>query len=84
MPIYDYTCPDCGHTEEHLQRHADTEMVPCPEGCRAFMERQFPDPGRVTVIGGTPKFQRDVRRTRKTQVSIKTGPEPGEGGDGVS
>jgi putative FmdB family regulatory protein len=31
MPIYEYRCAQCGHTEEHLQKVSD----PAPENCCA-------------------------------------------------
>lgn len=32
MPIHEYTCPACGHREDHLIRMAETPPVhmPCP------------------------------------------------------
>lgn len=30
MPIYEYTCPDCGHQDEHMQKLADAPLTTCP------------------------------------------------------
>jgi putative FmdB family regulatory protein len=30
MPIYEYTCPDCGHQDEHMQKLADAPLTVCP------------------------------------------------------
>lgn len=31
MPIYEYTCPACGHTFEKLQSLEQGTAAPCPE-----------------------------------------------------
>ncbi len=30
MPIYVYRCPDCGHTQEHLQKMNEAPIATCP------------------------------------------------------
>ena len=31
MPIYEYACPDCGHTYDHMQKLADAPIAACPQ-----------------------------------------------------
>ena len=31
MPIYEYACPDCGYTHDHLQKMADAPIAACPK-----------------------------------------------------
>ncbi len=38
MPLYDQSCPHCGHVFEVLRRHDDKTPVPC-EKCGAKTER---------------------------------------------
>ena len=41
MPIYEYSCPRCGHQFEELQRMDDRTSPPCEKcGC-VKTERQF-------------------------------------------
>lgn len=50
MPIYDFTCPDCGHTVEQINTIAEAEAgVKCPE-CDAVMERAVGAPHTFTTI----------------------------------
>ena len=30
MPIYEYRCGDCGHQQDHLQKHSDPLIEVCP------------------------------------------------------
>lgn len=30
MPIYEYRCGDCGHQQDHLQKHSDPLLEVCP------------------------------------------------------
>ena len=42
MPIYEYTCRDCGHRFEELQRLGDSgEKVRCPVCGRIGADRQL-------------------------------------------
>ncbi|MCG3180000.1 MAG: hypothetical protein BIFFINMI_02354 [Phycisphaerae bacterium] len=40
MPIYEYTCPKCGHAFEELVRSADADRQKCPK-CGTKAERQI-------------------------------------------
>ena len=31
MPIYEYACPDCGYTYDHMQKLADAPIAACPK-----------------------------------------------------
>jgi putative FmdB family regulatory protein len=42
MPLYEYTCADCGHRFEVLQRLGEgSEGLTCPECGAAKVEKQF-------------------------------------------
>lgn len=38
MPIYQFKCPECGHEQEKLQKHADAPPS-CPEGHGATIKQ---------------------------------------------
>jgi len=39
MPIYEYRCGDCGHRQDHLQKHSDPLIEVCPACGGEKMER---------------------------------------------
>ena len=47
MPLYDFNCPSCGHTEEHvvLYEERDTVLISCPH-----------DEAPLTRMFSTPKY----------------------------
>ena len=44
MPIYGYTCQNCGHTLDALQKMADDPLVDCPECGQPALKRQLSAP----------------------------------------
>ncbi|MBU1707721.1 zinc ribbon domain-containing protein [bacterium] len=52
MPIFEYTCRDCGEEFEELVSAAQTESVACPHCHSANAEKLFSAFG----IGGAVKF----------------------------
>ena len=38
MPLYEYTCKECGNTVELIQKHDDTDVPVCEE-CKKEMEK---------------------------------------------
>ncbi len=40
MPLYEYSCPSCGHAFEELARSADADKAKCPK-CGAKARRQL-------------------------------------------
>ena len=65
MPLFDFTCPSCGHKVEVLQ-HSKTEVVDCIK-CGTEMERKFPAPAMVIIKGegGYPARRKQIRNTTK-------------------
>ena len=41
MPIYDYSCPKCGHKQEELIGFGEVKNFYC-ERCKTKMDREFP------------------------------------------
>ena len=40
MPIYDYSCKECGYSGEHLVQNSLTQMK-CPNGCEGVLEKKI-------------------------------------------
>ncbi|MDD4890157.1 MAG: zinc ribbon domain-containing protein [Phycisphaerae bacterium] len=40
MPLYEYSCPACGHQFEELTRSADADKIKCPK-CSKKAQRKF-------------------------------------------
>lgn len=41
MPIYEYTCPDCGHHFSHLHRRLNEAAPKCPKCDGERVRKQF-------------------------------------------
>jgi putative FmdB family regulatory protein len=56
MPFFDYKCPLCEHTEEHLVKLSDesTQIIKCPnheiDEC-VLMEKQVSVPAGFVLVG---------------------------------
>jgi putative FmdB family regulatory protein len=49
MPLYDYECPNCGHSIERRVKHVDSVVI-CSQ-CGVDMTRQFPMNGAFILVG---------------------------------
>lgn len=41
MPIYEYSCGQCGHTMEALQKMSDAPLTDCPECGQAELKKMI-------------------------------------------
>ena len=59
MPIFDYKCPKCEHTEEVVELSPESSLPECAT-CKIEMTRQFPAPALSFVGSGwtTPGMYR--------------------------
>jgi len=63
MPTYDYECPECGHREEILKKHSNTDINEvCPE-CGKFMQRLLSAP--AFHLKGTGWYVTDYKKNKK-------------------
>lgn len=54
MPLYEYSCRDCGHRFEMLQRMGEgAEGLACPRCGAAALAKQFSSFAGVVAGGGT-------------------------------
>lgn len=40
MPIYEYACPDCGHTFDEIQKFSDPPITDCPKCKKASVKKK--------------------------------------------
>ncbi len=71
MPTYQYTCTECEHDLEAVQKFTDNPLTECPE-CRGRLRKVFSAVG--VVFKGSGFYRTDSRTKEKT-------PEPAKSGD---
>jgi putative FmdB family regulatory protein len=54
MPIYSYSCPTCGHKQDHLQKLNEV-MDSCPKCASRLYSKQLTAPAGFSVKGETIK-----------------------------
>jgi len=69
MPIYEYACPDCGHTYDHLQKLADAPIAICPKCASTKYYKKISAAG--FALKGTGWYVTDFRNGN-------TGQKPGD------
>lgn len=52
MPIYEYSCPDCGHDFEALQKFSDDPVRDCPKCNAANVKKRISATSFVLKGGG--------------------------------
>jgi len=60
MPIYEYTCLDCGREEEVLQRFSDDPLTICP-GCGGRYQKKISAP--AFQFKGDGFYETDYKRS---------------------
>jgi len=81
VPIYDYSCPKCGHKEEKLVFCCADSQV-CPE-CNELLDKEFPSDTRYKLhydnktdmcdwSGNTSRYWDDVKKQRKEEGKLTT------------
>lgn len=69
MPIYEYTCTDCGSTLEKLQKMSDAPLKDCPECGKATLEKQVSAAGFRLKGGGW--YETDFKSGNKKNVTAE-------------
>lgn len=75
MPIYEYTCTECGHQMEALQKMSDAPLTDCPACGKAALQKQISAAGFRLKGGGW--YETDFKSGSKKNVS---GGSEGSGG----
>jgi len=70
MPIYEYRCNACGHTEEHLQKVSETPLSVCPACGKPEYRKQLSAAG--FQLKGTGWYATDFKGGSKKPADKKT------------
>ena len=69
MPIYEYACPDCGYTYDHMQKLADAPIAACPKCGSAKYYKKISAAG--FALKGTGWYVTDFRDGGKKPAETK-------------
>ena len=67
MPIYEYSCQECGHGLEALQKLADAPLTNCPACSQPALKKQVSAPSFRLSGGGW--YETDFKSGKKKNVS---------------
>ena len=65
MPTYEYECPKCGHTFEHVQSMRDERLTKCPVCKKAGLKRLVGG-GAGLIFKGSGFYITDYKNKRGT------------------
>ena len=69
MPIYEYRCNACGHTDEHLQKVSEAPLTVCPVCGKPEYRKQLSAAG--FQLKGTGWYATDFKSTAKKPADKK-------------
>ena len=70
MPIYEYRCEHCGHTDEHLQKVSEAPLTVCPSCGKPQYRKQLSAAG--FQLKGTGWYATDFKSTGKKPADKKS------------
>jgi putative FmdB family regulatory protein len=70
MPIYEYRCEACGHSDEHLQKVSEKPLTVCPACGKAKYRKQLSAAG--FQLKGTGWYATDFKGAAKKSDSKKS------------
>src|SRR5689334_5815079 len=70
MPIYEYRCEACGHTDEHLQKVSEKPLTVCPACGKPKYRKQLSAAG--FQLKGTGWYATDFKTTGKKPSEKKS------------
>ena len=71
MPIYEYSCQECGHSLEAIQKLADAPLTDCPECGIAALKKQISAPAFRLSGGGW--YETDFKTGDKKNIAGERG-----------
>ena len=74
MPIYEYSCQDCGHSLEAIQKLADAPLTDCPECGKAALKKQVSAPAFRLSGGGW--YETDFKTGDKKNIAGDAADKP--------
>jgi len=72
MPTYEYTCRDCGHTFDIVQKMTDEPLTVCPE-CGGSLRKVFAVPAIAFKGSGFYATDHGKKSKRPSETSEKAG-----------
>jgi putative FmdB family regulatory protein len=70
MPIYEYRCEACGHSDEHLQKVSEAPLTVCPACGKPKYRKQLSAAG--FQLKGTGWYATDFKTTGKKPAEKKS------------
>jgi putative FmdB family regulatory protein len=70
MPIYEYRCEACGHSDEHLQKVSEKPLTVCPACGKPKYRKQLSAAG--FQLKGTGWYATDFKTSSKKSESKKS------------
>src|SRR3954452_2219686 len=70
MPIYEYRCEACGHSDEHLQKVSEKPLTVCPACGKAKYRKQLSAAG--FQLKGTAGYATDFKAAAKKADTKKS------------
>lgn len=67
MPIYEYTCSECGHELEALQKMSDDPLTTCPECAKEALVKQIS--AAAFQLKGSGWYETDFKNKKKDAPS---------------
>ena len=67
MPIYEYSCQECGHSLEAIQKLADAPLTDCPACCKPALKKQVSAPSFRLSGGGW--YETDFKTGDKKNIA---------------
>ena len=71
MPIYEYSCQECGYSLEAIQKLADAPLTDCPECGKAALKKQISAPAFRLSGGGW--YETDFKTGDKKNIAGERG-----------
>jgi len=82
MPIYEYSCDQCGHTLEVIQKINDAPLTRCPQ-CEAEALRKLISSAGFRLKGGG-WYETDFKKDSQRNLVKEDKPEKSSSGDDSS
>ncbi len=75
MPIYEYTCSQCGHEQEFLQKMSDAPLTECPACKASALQKKISAAG--FRLAGSGWYETDFKSSGKRNLAGDSGGSTG-------
>ena len=73
MPIYEYSCEECGHKLEKLQKLSDSPLTECPSCHQSSLKKLVSAGGFILPGSGWYKASQSDSSSESSSASCSTG-----------